>query len=80
MMCGAPPPRMDFVNADLRAVKVPSSTCRRPDTGSTLASFGRRRGGPLWKGHGPMADLAYAVLLVAGFLFLALTLRGLEKL
>jgi len=27
-----------------------------------------------------MADLAFAVLLVAGFLVLALTLRGLEKL
>jgi len=27
-----------------------------------------------------MADLAYAVLLVAGFVLLALTLRGLEKL
>jgi len=27
-----------------------------------------------------MADLAYAVLLIAGFLILALTLRGLEKL
>ena len=32
------------------------------------------RGAPL------MADLAYAVLLIAGFLVLALTLRGLEKL
>ena len=29
---------------------------------------------------GPMADLAYAVLLIAGFLVLALTLRGMEKL
>jgi len=27
-----------------------------------------------------MADLAYAVLLIAGFLLLALTLRGLERL
>jgi len=27
-----------------------------------------------------MADLAFAVLLVAGFLVLALSLRGLEKL
>ncbi|MGH3875862.1 MAG: hypothetical protein ACRDSK_02350 [Actinophytocola sp.] len=75
-----PPPRMDFVNAERRAVKVPSSTYRRPAARSTLASFGRRRGGPVWKGHRPMADLAYAVLLVAGFLILALTLRGLEKL
>ncbi|HWM03926.1 MAG TPA: hypothetical protein VNP92_16445 [Actinophytocola sp.] len=32
------------------------------------------------RGRGPMADLAYAVLLVAGFVLLALTLRGLEKL
>lgn len=71
---------MDFVNADQCAVKVPSSTYRRPRTRTTLASFGRRRGGPVWKGHGPMADLAYAVLLIAGFLILALTLRGLEKL
>jgi hypothetical protein len=34
----------------------------------------------VWKGPGPMADLAFAVLLIAGFLVLALTLRGLEKL
>jgi hypothetical protein len=34
----------------------------------------------VWKGHGPMADLAFAVLLIAGFVVLALTLRGLEKL
>jgi hypothetical protein len=27
-----------------------------------------------------MADLAYAVVLIAGFLVLALTLRGLERL
>jgi len=27
-----------------------------------------------------MADLAFAVLLIAGFVVLALTLRGLEKL
>jgi hypothetical protein len=31
-----------------------------------------------WNPH--MADLAYAVLVVAGFLLLALTLRGLERL
>lgn len=37
-------------------------------------------GWPTWKEHGLMADLAYAVLLIAGFLVLALTLRGLEKL
>jgi hypothetical protein len=30
--------------------------------------------------HGLMADLAFAVLLVAGFAVLALMLRGLEKL
>jgi hypothetical protein len=71
---------MDFVNVDRCAVKVPSSTFRRPRCRATLASFGRRRGGPVWKGHGPMADLAYAVLLIAGFLVLALTLRGMEKL
>jgi hypothetical protein len=34
----------------------------------------------VWKGHGAMADLAYVALLVGGFLVLALTLRGLEKL
>jgi hypothetical protein len=32
------------------------------------------RGAPL------MADVAYAVLLIAGFLVLGLTLRGLERL
>ena len=37
-------------------------------------------GRPTWREHGLMADLAYAVLLVAGFLVLAVTLRGLEKL
>ena len=30
--------------------------------------------------HALMADLAFAVLLIAGFAILALTLRGLEKL
>lgn len=34
----------------------------------------------MWKGHGLMADLAFAVLLIAGFLVLVLTLRGLAKL
>jgi hypothetical protein len=37
-------------------------------------------GRPTWREHGPMADVAFAVLLIAGFLVLALTLRGLEKL
>ncbi|MBB4908493.1 hypothetical protein H4W32_003162 [Actinophytocola algeriensis] len=32
------------------------------------------------EGAWPMADLAYALLLVAGFLALVMTLRGLEKL
>jgi hypothetical protein len=41
----------------------------------------RQRGGPECGGErARMADLAFAVLLVAGFLVLALTLRGLEKL
>lgn len=71
---------MDFVNADPCAVKVASGPCRGPRGGATLASFGRRRGGPVWKGHGLMADLAYAVLLIAGFAVLILTLRGLERL
>jgi hypothetical protein len=34
----------------------------------------------LERGAPQMADLAYAVLLIAGFLVLLLTLRGLEKL
>lgn len=34
---------------------------------------------PTWK-RGPMADLAFAALLIAAFLVLALTLRGLERL
>ncbi|MBP2477003.1 hypothetical protein JOF53_005875 [Crossiella equi] len=32
------------------------------------------------KGEREMADLAYVVLLIGGFLLLALTLRGLERL
>jgi hypothetical protein len=32
------------------------------------------------KGTWPMADLAYAVLLILGFGVLVLTLRGLERL
>jgi hypothetical protein len=47
--------------------------------GACSRSVGRRRGGP-GPGRGMMADLAYAVLLIAGFLLLALMLRGLEKL
>jgi hypothetical protein len=34
----------------------------------------------VWKGHGQMADLAFAVLLIAGFAVLVLTLRGMERL
>jgi hypothetical protein len=45
-----------------------------------LASFGRHRGGHAWEEHGLMADLAFAVLLIAGFGVLVLTLRGLAKL
>jgi hypothetical protein len=41
---------------------------------------GRHRGDPTWREHALMADLAFAVLLIAGFLILAVTLRGLEKL
>jgi hypothetical protein len=33
-----------------------------------------------WREHALMADLAYAVLLVAGFLVLVMMLRGLAKL
>jgi hypothetical protein len=46
----------------------------------TLASVGRHRGGLAWEEHGLMADLAFAVLLIAGFGILVLTLRGLAKL
>lgn len=45
-----------------------------------LTAVGRQPGGPVGKEHGQMADLAFAVLLVAGFLVLVLTLRGWEKL
>ena len=34
----------------------------------------------LERGAPQMADVAFAVLLIAGFLVLALTLRGLERL
>jgi hypothetical protein len=44
--------------------------CVLPPSGAVLNGGERAR----------MADLAFAVLLVAGFLVLALTLRGLEKL
>jgi hypothetical protein len=37
-------------------------------------------GGPDGEERARMADLAFAVLLVAGFLVLTLTSRGLEKL
>ena len=40
--------------------------------------------GPPTGGHvhveGPMADLAYALLMIAGFALLVLTLRGLDSL
>ena len=72
--------RTDFVNADLRRVKVSSWPDRKPAGERRLASFGRHQGGPTWREHGLMADLAFAVLLIAGFLILAVVLRGLEKL
>jgi hypothetical protein len=50
------------------------------DPRCTLASTGHQWGGRDGEGSAPMADLAFAVLLVAGFLVLALTLRGLERL
>jgi hypothetical protein len=34
----------------------------------------------LERGAPPMADVAYALVFVAGFLMLVLTLRGLERL
>jgi hypothetical protein len=49
---------------------------RRDDTRLVRSPSGR----PSGKEHGPMADLAYAVLLVACFALLVLTLRGLERL
>lgn len=35
---------------------------------------------PVGGGGGAMADIAYVLLLIGGFLVLALTLRGLERL
>jgi hypothetical protein len=49
---------------------------RRPHTSLDRPPSGRLT----WREHGLMADLAYAVLLIAGFLVLAMSLRGLEKL
>jgi hypothetical protein len=77
---GAHLARKEFVNACHPGVKVPSGPVSSAPSGYTLASFGRRWGGPAWREHVPMADLAYAVLLVAAFGILVLTLRGLEKL
>jgi hypothetical protein len=73
-------PRSDCVKARTDGVKVVSCPVHGHPHGYTLAAFGRHRGGPTWRGHGLMADLAFAVLLIAGFLVLAMTLRGLEKL
>jgi hypothetical protein len=72
--------RSDRVNARADGVKVASCPAADHPRGGTLAASGRHRGGLTWRGHGLMADLAFAVLLIAGFLVLALTLRGLEKL
>lgn len=71
---------MDFVNVGRYGVKVPLGPFSRRSGRYTLASFGRQRGDPPWKEHAPMADLAYAVLLLGGFGVLILTLRGSEKL
>jgi hypothetical protein len=72
--------RKEFVNAGRSGVKVSSAPRCATSARYTLASFGRQWGGPPWREHVPMADLAFAVLLVAAFGVLALTLRGLEKL
>ena len=72
--------RQRFVNARRPRVKVSSGACAAASARYTLASFGRRTGDPVWREHGPMADLAFAVLLVGAFAVLVLTLRGLEKL
>ena len=48
--------------------------------GGMLASGWPPLGWSRREGRARMADLAFAVLLIAGFLVLALTLRGLEKL
>lgn len=52
-------------------------TCRPPD-GGTLSPV-HRNGRWEWEVVA-MADIAYVLLLVGGFLVLALTLRGLERL
>jgi hypothetical protein len=61
-------------------VKVPSSSYHARPGGRTLASAAIT-GGPEPRGErARMADLAFAVLLIAGFVVLTAVLRGLEKL
>jgi hypothetical protein len=76
--------RQDRVNVRRPGVKVPSVrlTLSAPRAHAQLCCGAVIRARPVrWKGGAPqMADLAYAVLLIAGFLVLVLTLRGLEKL
>jgi hypothetical protein len=61
-------------------VKVALGPPVRGPSWRTLAAGGRQRGGLSWKGHGLMADLAFAVLLIVAFSLLVFVLRGLEKL
>ncbi|WP_141276809.1 hypothetical protein [Pseudonocardia hydrocarbonoxydans] len=69
-------------------VKIASTPTRRPSSTRSGAPAGGRGGRtlppsppePPGGGGGPaMADIAYVLLLIGGFLMLALTLRGLER-
>jgi len=68
------------VNMRRLRVKVPSGLRAGVLGEGMLASGWPPSGRPRVEGHAPMADLAFTVLLIAGFAVLALTLRGLEKL
>ncbi|MCK2254581.1 MULTISPECIES: hypothetical protein [unclassified Crossiella] len=69
--------RKDHVNATVRGVKESSGPVSGLNPACTLAPVVEL---PSREGSAQMADLAYAVLLIGGFLVLALTLRGLERL
>ena len=55
------------------------SRCSPTDPNRTMLPDGPPTGGHVHV-EGPMADLAYALLMIAGFALLVLTLRGLDSL